>query len=249
MPKLTVLEMTQKILSSMDSDDVNSISDTEEALQVVDIIEDTYNHLIVELDPPSLRGTCQLVNSGDITQPTTLTIPSTVSEISDIKYEITDVGDDNRKFRDLDYLEPQDFIDRLLIRSSGDANVDELKSPSGTPLFIFTDKFPRFWTSFDDNTIVGDAYDKSVSTTLLGTSTTVLCTTLPTFSKTDTFIPDFPEKAFPLLLAESKRACHIYLKQQDSVVDAKRSLQGNSTFKSQKWKAHETKRKIKFGRK
>ena len=42
MAKLTVLEMTQKILSSMDSDDVNSISGSEEALQVVDIIEDTY---------------------------------------------------------------------------------------------------------------------------------------------------------------------------------------------------------------
>ena len=48
MPKLTVLDMTQKILSSMDSDDVNSISDTEESLQVVDIIEDTYHDMEVQ---------------------------------------------------------------------------------------------------------------------------------------------------------------------------------------------------------
>ena len=248
MPKLTVLTMTQKILSSMDSDDVNSISDTEEALQVVDIIEDTYNHLIIELDPPSIRTTCQLTNLGDVTQPTTLTIPDTVTDIDKIKYEVTNTGDLNRSFRDLEYCTPQDFIDKLLFRSSGNVEVEELTSPSGTPLLVFNDRFPRFWTSFDDENIVADSYDKTESTTLLGSKTTVLCTTLPTFTKSDTFIPDFPEKAFPLLLAESKRACHIYLKQQDSAVDAKRSLQGNSTYKSNKGRAHDTKRKVNFGR-
>ena len=69
--------------------DDNSISDTEEALQVVDIIEDTYNDLIIDVDPPSISGTCQLDNLGDLTQPTTLKIPDIVSEIGRIKYEVT----------------------------------------------------------------------------------------------------------------------------------------------------------------
>ena len=249
MPKLTVLEMTQKILNSMDSDDVNSISDTEEALQVVGIIEDTYNHLLVELDPPSLHTTCQLQGLSDVTQPTTLIIPNEVTEINKIKYEITSTGDLNRTFRDLDYLEPQEFIDKLLIRNSGNENVQELVSPTGTPLLVFNDQFPRFWTSFDDLNIVADAYDNVESTTLLGSKTITLCTILPRFSATDAFVPEFPEKAFPLFLAEASRACHSLLKDKESFVDARRVLQGNSTFKNQKWKAHDTAKKIKFGRK
>ena len=241
--------MTQKILSSMDSDDVNSISDTEEALQVVDIIEDTYNHLIVELDPPSIATTCQLENIGDILRPTSLRVPDIVSEIGKIKYEVTSTGDTNRTFRDLDYCAPQEFIDKLLIRNSGNANVEEVVTPSGTPLLVFNDQFPRFWTSFDDETVVADSYDNTESTTLIGSKTTVLCKVLPTFTKSDTFTPDLPEKAFPLLLAESRRACHLYLLKTDSVTDAKRALQGSSTFRNQKWKAHDTQKKIRFGRK
>jgi len=249
MAKLTVITMVQKILSSMDSDDVNSISDTEEALQVVDIIEDTYNHMIVELNPPHLRKTCQLTNLGDTSQPTTLSVPAGVTEIGTVKYEITETGSSNRAFRDLDYCEPQDFIDKLLIRNSGDANITETSSPDGTPLFLFNDQFPRFWTSFDDENIVADAYDNTESTTLLGSKTVVLCTKIPDFTKTDTFVPDLPEQAFPLLLAEARRASHLYLKQQDSAVDAKRALQGSHTFRNKKWTTHDTKKKIKYGRK
>lgn len=249
MPKFTVLDMTQKILTSMDSDDVNSIFDTEEALQVVSIIEDTYNHLILQLDPPSLHTTCQLDGLSDTTKPTSLVIPDDIMEISKIKYEITATGDTNRAFRDLVYCEPQDFIDKLLIRNSGDTNVQELVTPEGTPLLVFNDQFPRFWTSFDDQTVVADAYDNTESTTLLGAKTVTLCTKIPTFSKTDTFIASLPEKAFPLFLAESSQACHTLLKQQANPIDARRALQGNSTFKNQKWKAHDTKKKIRFGRK
>ncbi len=241
--------MVQKILSSMDSDDVNDISDSEEAIQIVDIIEDTFQHLIIQLDPPSLKQTCQLENLNDSTQPTSLKIPSNVSDIGKIKYEITASADTNRSFRDLIFLDPQDFIDKLLIRNSGNDDVQEITTPSGTPLFVFNDEFPRFWTSFDDENVVADGFKNTESSTLLAAKTVVLCTVLPTFTKSNSFIPDLPEKAFPLLLAESRRASHLYLKQQDSAVDAKRALQGNHQFRSKKDKAHDSKRKIKFGRK
>lgn len=241
--------MVQKILSSMDSDDVNSISDTEEALQVVDVIEDTYDFLMVQLDPPHLKQTCQLNNFGDATRPTMLVVPNDVTDIKTIKYEITASTDTNRKFRDLIYCDPQDFIDKLLTRSSGNSNVQEVLSPNNTPLFIFNDQFPRFWTSFDDQNITADAYDNTESTTLLGSKTVALCTKLPSFTKSDTFIPDLPEKAFPTLLAEARRACHLLLKQQDSQVDAKRALAGNHQLRNKDWKTHDSKKKIKFGRK
>jgi len=46
MAKLTLLEMTQDIMSDMDSDDVNSINDSVEALQVAQIIKTTYYNII-----------------------------------------------------------------------------------------------------------------------------------------------------------------------------------------------------------
>lgn len=241
--------MVQKILSSMDSDDVNDISDTEEALQVVDIIEDTYNFLIVQIDPKNLDKTCQLTNFGDVTKPTHLAIPEDITEIGKIKYEITATGDTNRSFRDLRYLEPQDFIDKLLVRSSGDANVQEVTSPDNTPLFIFNDQPPTWWTSFDDENVVADAFDSAEESTLNGSNTITLCTVLPSFTKSNTFIPDLPEKAFPLFLAESKKASHLYLKQQTSIIDEKRSVQGNHTFRNKREVAHDSKRKIQYGRK
>ena len=233
----------------MDSDDVNSISDTEEALQVVDIIEDTFNDMIVDIDPPSINTVGQLESVSDVAQPTTLKIPDTFSEIGKIKYEVTSTGDADRSFKDLIYCEPQEFIDKLLIRNSSDSTVEEITAPSGTPLFVFNDTFPTYWTSFDDENVIADSYNNVESSTLIGSKTTVLCKILPTFTKSDAFIPDLPEKYFPLFLAECKRACHQYLLKQDSATDAKRSLKGNSAIKANKRKAHDKKKQIKFGRK
>lgn len=249
MAKLTLLTMVQKILSSMDSDDVNSISDTEEALQIVDIIEDTYNHMLIQINPPSLDTTTRLTDVSDTDQPTTLQIPEGVIDIDKIKYEVTDTGDTNREFKTLIWLKPQDFVDKLLTRSSGDSNVQELLSPTNTPLFVFTDAWPTYWTSFDDEHIVCDSYVATESATLLGSKTMTLCTRLPSFTKSDTFVPELAEKAFPLLLAESKQASHVYLKQQASPIDAKRALQGNHTFRHKKDRAHDRKRQVNYGRK
>ena len=46
MAKMNLLAMTQDILSDMDSDDVNSINDSVEALQVAQIIKTTYYNII-----------------------------------------------------------------------------------------------------------------------------------------------------------------------------------------------------------
>ena len=43
--KQTLLQMTQSILSDMDSEAVNSISDTVEAQQIASVIEDTFYNI------------------------------------------------------------------------------------------------------------------------------------------------------------------------------------------------------------
>ena len=50
--KQTLLQMTQSILSDMDSEAVNSISDTVEAQQIASVIEDTFYNISSARDIP-----------------------------------------------------------------------------------------------------------------------------------------------------------------------------------------------------
>ena len=248
MAKLTLLDMVQTILSSMDSDDVNTISDTEESLQVVDIIEDTYFEMMSQRDWAHLKGTCKLESLGDTTQPTTLKIPELVSSINVLKYETTDAGATDKTYAEIVYCNPVKFLDDLLQRNTSDVTVDEVTNPDGAPLWIFNNRSPKIWTSFDDENIVMDAYVKDIENTLQGAKSVVHCVKTPVFDKTDTAIADMPEKAFPTYLAECKRACHLYLKQVDSVLDAKRALRGQNRLKDKDWRAHDRKKTPNFGR-
>jgi hypothetical protein len=69
--KKTLLEMTQDILNDMDSDEVNSISDTVEAQQVANIIKTCYNEMISNRDWPHLRKLVQLDSLQTLRSPTT----------------------------------------------------------------------------------------------------------------------------------------------------------------------------------
>lgn len=249
MAKLTLLTMVQKILSSMDSDDVNSISDTEEAVQITDVIEDTYFHLMSQKDWPHLKQTCTLESLSDVTRPTYLRVPDLVSQITDVKYTITKSVDLNDSVATIRYKEPVEFTDMTLTRNTGDADTQKMLTLNNTPLFIYNDRDPLFWTSFDDEHVVFDAYDSAEETTLIGTKAFVQCIKSPVFDKnTDTFIPDLPEDLFPVLLAESKRAAHLYHKQSDSPVDAKRALQGIHRAREKAWRTNDGRKKARYGR-
>lgn len=78
--------MTQSILSSLDSDQVNSISDTVESLQVASLIKNKYYDILNRGNLPEQRNLLQLTASGDSTQPTLMYVPEGVLDIDWIKY-------------------------------------------------------------------------------------------------------------------------------------------------------------------
>jgi hypothetical protein len=86
MATFTLLEMTQNILSALSSDEVSSISDTVESLQVANIIKGKYYDMVHRSDPPQQNLLFQMTASGDSTKPTLMLMPSTVSRIDWIKY-------------------------------------------------------------------------------------------------------------------------------------------------------------------
>lgn len=87
--KFTLLELTQLILASMDSDEINDISDTSEAQSVVGIIKTTYFDLASRANLPRHSNVFQLVGSADLTRPVTMTLPSNVASLEWIKYNST----------------------------------------------------------------------------------------------------------------------------------------------------------------
>ena len=212
MPKLTVLDMTQDILSDMDSDEVSSINDTLEALQIAQVLKTTYYEMINSRDYDHLKQLFQL-DSGTASLPTHMAIPDNVQYVKWIKYNkrVTNSSADN--YLEITYLEPEDFLAILDSRDSLDSTVDTITDPTGITLLVFNDAHPSYYTSFDDEYAVFDSYDSSLESNLQQSMTQCYGSVEPTFSLTDTFVPDFPSKVFPGYLAEAKSTCFNALKQ------------------------------------
>lgn len=91
--KYTLLELTQSILASMGSDEINSIGDTAEAQQVVNVIETVYYNMAARAELPEHEGLIQLVASDDPIRPVLMTVPSNVTRIMWIEYFDSNVLD------------------------------------------------------------------------------------------------------------------------------------------------------------
>lgn len=94
--KLSLLEMTQNILSSMNSEEVNSIGDTPEAMQVANIIKTTYINMLGRYELPEHVNIIQLNASDDPTVPVLLKRPDHITRIEWVKYFNTNPADGNQ---------------------------------------------------------------------------------------------------------------------------------------------------------
>lgn len=92
MPKKTVLDIVQDVLSEMDSDEVNSISDTIEAEQVARIVRSVFYDIVEEMDISFKGQLIQLESAVEADKPTLMKIPDDVSKVHWINYKkpITD---------------------------------------------------------------------------------------------------------------------------------------------------------------
>src|SRR5687767_10947133 len=118
MQKLTLLQMTQNILSAMNSDEVNSITDTVESQQVAEEIRNTFYDIFSNRDIPELEGIVNLESAGSVDTPNVLIIPSNVQHIKWVKYRNYRTTD-AVSFSDLEYLDPEYFIKRIVEASEG----------------------------------------------------------------------------------------------------------------------------------
>ena len=212
--KLSLIELTQDILSSLDSDEVGSINDTTESLQVSKIIRSAYFNIIARANLPKHHNIFSLVVAGDSTQPVLMRRPDNVSRIDWVKYEKSIVADPD-SFSYVTILPLQQFTDMMHQLNVDETTVDFLDFPvSGINFYFRNDKQPDFCTIVDNYYVVFDSWNKVVDvTTLDATKTLCFGLTIPTFTMSDSFIPDIDENQFPLLLNEAKSLAFLELKQ------------------------------------
>lgn len=211
MPKMTLLDMTQDILSDLTSDNVNSISDTVESEQVAQIIKTTYFAMIDEYHLPAKRSLFKLDATGTST-PTQMTIPANVESVDWIRYNKETVDATDAAYADVIYLTPEEFTAYCDQRSESADNIT-LYTIGGVDMLIRTDAAPTYYTSFDDQTIVMDSFDSDVDTNLQQSKTKCYGLINATWTHTDSAYPDLPLNMFSLLLSEAKSKAFYLLKQ------------------------------------
>ena len=238
MPKLTLLDMTQDILSDMDSDEVNSISDTPDSLQVAGIIKSSFYDMIDSKDSwPHLR-TLMALDSATSAKPTHMKLPVDVKALEYVKYNKVKSGETQAKYRDIEYKYPDEFLAMVNNYNSDSDDVDLVTDYSGVTFPIKNDQGPSYWTSFDDESIVFDSYYSAVEANLQHSKSQCMAVRNPSWTVDDSFTPDLPEEAFSRLLAEAKSACFVRLKQYVDNKSEQQAMRQRNAMSRKSWRAH-----------
>jgi len=200
--KQTLLQIVQDILSSLNSDGVNSITDTREAQQIAVECRRVFFHMVNSKIWPSTQGLMQLDSSIDLSRPNFLTLKEEVVHMDDIKYDCRKAISDPPSYQSITYLDYRDFLEEVMNRNPADARVTTVMDYKGTPLFIYNDAAPTYFTCFDNKHIVFDSFDSAVDGTVQASKTQAFSRVEPEFVLANDFIPDIPSHLFSYYTTE-----------------------------------------------
>lgn len=224
--KYTLLELTQLLLNDLDGDQVDSITDTAEATQVANIILETYNDIISRADLPEHYNLFELQASGDVTLPIIMYLPSGVVSLLWIKYNNETDDTPSPYYKEVCYQDLDSFMNTMLSLDPDEDNIDTTTLTIGSdsiPLIYQTDKFPQYFTTFNDNTLIFDSFNSDEDATLQKTKTIAYGLTETDSELSDGFIPDLDSHQFALLIADAKSQAFIELKQVENVKAERRA--------------------------
>lgn len=234
--KYSLLDIVQEVLNDMDSDEVNSIDDTVEAAQVASIVKSTYFAMMSSRNWPHLRKSIQLVPTNNLAQPTHMFVQQDIKELAFINYDTRKSGETRAKYLEMKWREPDDFL-RIINSYNIDAdNVTAVRDDSQLDLQIMNDRSPTLFTSFDDVTLVFNAYDGAKESNLESTNIQAMAYIMPKWLPADDFIPDLPDEAFSALIEEAKSRASLKLRQ---VADQKSEQESR---RQQRWLSRKARR-------
>tara|TARA_R110000751_G_scaffold14697_2_gene47534 strand:+ start:122 stop:913 length:792 start_codon:yes stop_codon:yes gene_type:complete len=247
--RLTLLEITQEILSDMNSDNVNSIFDTEESEQVATIVRSAFFAMINTREWPHLRQSIQVVPYSNTAQPTHMAVTEKYQRLVLLNYNCARDGETRKRYRSIKYRHPDEFLQVANQLNTDSDNVDIVLDDSGVELFIRNDKAPEFFTSFDDKTLIFDSYDGEVDDSLQNSKVQAVAFVVPEWEMSDSFVPDLPDEAFTALVEDAKSKAQFKLKQMEDAPSAAEARRQQRWLSQKSWKVHDPMRYADYGRK
>lgn len=229
----TLLDMTKEILSSLDSDDVDSITETVEATQVANVILATYRDLSTILDLPESTGFFELDSPASASTPVQLNIPEHVVRVDRFWYGA--LNDENEVKFEL----PQLFLDRVLQYDTTESNVSSMElvshNSSNITFKFYTDRDPEIYTVIEDDHIICNAFDSAVDTFLTKAKSYTYGKWTDEVTLADGTTFNLDKNAERLLLNEAKGQAFLELKQMEN---PKANLRARRMFVQSQWKKH-----------
>lgn len=241
--KYTLLEMCQDVLSSMSSDEVNSISDTTESMQVATIIKQKYFDIINRVPLPEHEQLVQLDPSIDSTQPVLMYVPDGIADLKWLKYFDSDTsnGDIPPGYIYLNILPSDQFIDMVNSFNPEETNVESFtfsdtsnNYPGDYTFYYKNDRQPTYCTIISNYYVIFDSFNAALEDTLQSSKTMAWGRIIPFWNNVDSFIPDLAEEQFQLLLNEAKALAFYELKQQPHELAMQETKRGWSNVQKNK---------------
>ena len=213
MAKKTILTLVQELGESIGSDEIDVLGETIEAVEIVSILRQVYTEVLDRKRWEFLRDRVRQldVRAGGSTQLNTLTIPDDVSRITCLKYRTDNTIED---YIQLEYVTACEFVDRVQSRNPANADITTITNVDGVSLFIINDKAPKYWTSFDEETISFDGYDASRGAGNLIADSVIIADVVPEADFTDpaATLP-VPQRMETLIFNEAISTCSLRLRQ------------------------------------
>lgn len=243
--KMTLLEMTQNILSAMDGDEVNSIGDTVESEQVALEIKNAYyaNFTNFGIAPQYQIVQFDALQSPD-DYPNVLKVKENTDHFEWIKYNTNTTADP--EYVDMCYLEPKEFLDHVLTSSTDGTRITVKDKNTDLPYTIRSDQDPKYWTTFDNEHIVFDSINKTLDDTIQESKVMAYAEVIPVWTHSDTFVPDLEAKHFPLLLSSAKTAAFVNYKGVSNAKEETRERRQRVWLNANKPKRYNEHKKSKY---
>lgn len=143
------------------------------------------------------------------------------------------------------FLDSKDFLDLVYGRDEEADNVETIyvTTDGGTvfPVLVYTDRVPQHWSSFDDRTIVFDAYTKALEDTLQSSKTLCYGYKLRDCPLLDSTRPALPRQLMSLLVAKAKDKAFDVIKQYRSPTLARAARHAEVKAQTYKDRTHDRK--------
>ena len=165
----TLLKMVQDTLSLMDSDEVNSISDTIESEQIAVCYRTIYDQIVTEYGVPSKNKTIRIGATDDSTNgKTRLFLNHALMSIDTIQYDNRSAASDPPLYREATVLTNREFLDKTInLDTSGSTLLEQTWPNTDIKFGVYNNKAPKYVTLVEERILIFDAYDSDVDSSNL----------------------------------------------------------------------------------